>query len=213
MTESTDLTDIRAAYDTVADSYADLLRDALAAGVLDRATLGAFAELAQRGRPVADIGCGPGRITGYLAELGLDVFGVDLSPEMVAVARRDLPRLRFDVGSMTDLDLPDGSLGGLVAWYSIIHLPPRLLPRVFAEFHRVLAPGAPLAVAYKIGDTRHHLSHGYGHPISLDVYWHPPARITALAESAGLTVTATTTRAPAPDERQPQGYLLAARPV
>jgi SAM-dependent methyltransferase len=72
---------------------------------------------------VADVGCGPGRITAYLRELGVDAFGIDLSPAMIGVARRDHPGLRFEVGSMTDLDLADASVAGLVAWYSLIHVP------------------------------------------------------------------------------------------
>jgi hypothetical protein len=97
---------VRASYDTVADDYADLLRSALAGSPTDRAVLGLFAELVtdSGGGEVADLGCGPGRITGHLASLGLDVRGVDLSPGMVAVAQREHPQLRFDVGSMTALD-------------------------------------------------------------------------------------------------------------
>ncbi|MFE9404030.1 class I SAM-dependent methyltransferase [Streptomyces sp. NPDC006530] len=56
------------------------------------------------------MGCGTGRITAHLRELGLDVFGIDLSPGMVEVARRDHPGLRFDVGSMTDLGRRSGRL-------------------------------------------------------------------------------------------------------
>src|SRR3981081_1801081 len=132
----------RAAYDPVAVDYAELLRTALAAKPLDRAMLAAFAELVQTAGagPVADLGCGPGRVTAPLHSLGLTAFGVDLSPGMVAVARRAHPDLRFDEGSLTALDLTDGALGGIVAWYSIIHTPPELLPVVCAEFYRVLAP-------------------------------------------------------------------------
>ncbi|MDU0289291.1 class I SAM-dependent methyltransferase [Saccharothrix longispora] len=57
---------------------------------------------------------------------------------MVAVARRDHPHLRFDVGSMTDLDLPDGSVAGLLAWFSLIHVPDDEVPGVPAHFRRVL---------------------------------------------------------------------------
>ena len=91
----------RAAYDTVAADSADLFRDELRANVFDRAMLGAFAEvvLADGGGQVADLGCGPGRITGPLHDLGLDVFGIDLSPAMIAVAREALPHLTFEVGS------------------------------------------------------------------------------------------------------------------
>jgi hypothetical protein len=57
-----------------------------------------------------------------LNRLGLDAFGIDLSPGMIALARRTNPDLRFDVGSMLALDLPSASLGGILAYYSIIHI-------------------------------------------------------------------------------------------
>jgi ubiquinone/menaquinone biosynthesis C-methylase UbiE len=98
MSEPFDVQAVRNAYDTVAVDYADLLRTALAAKPLDRALLAAFAEMVQAagGGPVADVGCGPGWVTAHLHSLGLDVFGIDLSPAMLAVARRDHPELRFD---------------------------------------------------------------------------------------------------------------------
>ena len=112
-------------YDTVAESYADLLADELAAKPWDRAVLSGFAEMvrADGGGPVADLGCGPGRVTAHLASLGMDVHGLDLSPGMVRTARRAHPALRFHEGSMTALDLADGVLAGIVAWYSVIHVP------------------------------------------------------------------------------------------
>ena len=54
------------------------------------------------GGPVADVGCGPGHVTAHLRDSGLDAFGIDLSPVMIDVARREHPGLRFEVGSMTD---------------------------------------------------------------------------------------------------------------
>jgi SAM-dependent methyltransferase len=221
MTEATTrLREIRAAYDTVAVDYDLLLRTALDSMPLDRAMLGAFAELARAADagPVADIGCGPGRVTAHLHALGVPVFGVDLSPEMVAVSRRNHPELRFEVGSMTGLDLADGSLGGIVAWYSTVHTPPEDLPEVFAEFHRLLAPGGLLLTAFKAGDKRGHLSHAYGHDLSLDVYWVSPDRVAELLADAGLTVDARLVREPDERERPRQGqgqqaYLLARKPL
>jgi SAM-dependent methyltransferase len=115
----------RAAYDAVAADYAVRFRDELADRPLDRAMLAGFAELVRTAGagPVADIGCGTGRVTALLSSLGVPAFGVDLSPQMVAVARRSQPDLRFEVGSMLSLDLPDGCLGGVMAWYSTIHIP------------------------------------------------------------------------------------------
>lgn len=206
---------IRAAYDTVAVDYAALLRTALAGKPVDRAILAAFADLvlAADAGPVADLGCGPGRVTAHLASLGVRVFGVDLSPAMVAVARRAHPELRFDEGSMTALDLPDGALGGVVAWYSIIHTPPALLPAIFAEFGRVLAAGGYLLLAFQAGDERVRLEWAYGHEVSLDAYRLPVERVGALVDQVGLVEQARAVREPEPTEKTPQAYLLARKPV
>jgi ubiquinone/menaquinone biosynthesis C-methylase UbiE len=89
---------------------------------------------------------------------------------MVTVARQAHPSLRFDVGSMLALHLPDGALGGIVAWYSTIHVPQERLPAVFAEFHRVLAPGGHLLLAFQVGDEVSHRTEAAGHAISLDFH-------------------------------------------
>jgi SAM-dependent methyltransferase len=208
--ESAFLRETRASYDTVAVDYAKLVGPAFEGDLVGRAMLGAFAELVRAGGggPVADVGCGPGHVTAYLHSLGLAAFGVELSPGMVEVARRDHPGLRFDVGTMTALELADGELGGVVAWYSIIHTPPGVLPTVFGEFHRVLAPGGHLLLGFHVGDERRRKEEGYGgHAMSLDVYWLRPDRVGDLAARAGLAVRATLVRE-AENARTPQACLL-----
>lgn len=72
---------------------------------------------------------------------------------MVAIARRYRPDLRFDVGSMLDLHAENGPIAGILAHFSMIHLPPDLLPIAVAEFARVLQSGAPLLVGMQITDV------------------------------------------------------------
>ncbi|GAA1384274.1 class I SAM-dependent DNA methyltransferase [Catellatospora chokoriensis] len=187
------LADTRTSYDTVADSYSDLTRDALAAEPHLIAGLGLFADLvrAAGAGPVADVGCGPGHITAHLHRLGLDVFGIDLSPAMIEVARREHPGLRFEVGSMTDLDLADGSAAGLLAFWSLIHVPDEAVPGVLGQFRRVLRPGAPLLVGFHVGDESRLKTQGYGdRPMRVHVHWRRPERLAAWLGDAGFTVTA-----------------------
>ena len=213
MPEPSYLQPTRAAYDTVAVDYAELLTNELAEKPLDRGLLATFAELVQAdgAGPVADLGCGPGRVTTYLDHLGLDAFGVDLSPAMVEVARRTYPGLRFHEGSITALDIADGSLGGVLAWYSIIHTPPELLPVVFAEFQRVLRPGGHLLCAFQVGDgERVDRDEAYGHAVSLVNYRLAPDTVEELLGKAGIDVHTRVLREPQyAFERTPQAYLMA----
>jgi len=215
MPSTEDLAGTQASYDTAAASYAALLEDELDNRTFDRALLSAFAEMASSADlgPVGDLGCGPGRVTAHLSSLGVDAFGVDLSPGMVDEARRRHPDLRFEVGSILDLELPDASLGGALLWYSTVHTPPAQLPAVYAEVCRVLAPGAPMLTAFKVGDRQVHLQHAYGHDLSLQVYWTPVELVTDLLAQAGLVVDARVVCEPAPHEKQPQGYVMAHRPA
>ncbi|WP_186382863.1 class I SAM-dependent methyltransferase [Amycolatopsis rhizosphaerae] len=206
------LSDTRLSYDTVASSYADLMRGALAGKPLLRGVLAMFAEaVLAGGGPVADLGCGPGHLTAYLHDKGLDAFGIDLSPAMIEIARRDHPGLRFEVGSMTGLALPDRSAGGVVAFFSLIHLPDEEVPVALAQFHRVLRPGGVVLLGFHVGDEHRLKTEGYGgHPMKVWVHWRPVDRMAAWIRDTGLVVDAQVVLEP--DAQVPAGILVAHRP-
>ncbi|MFI6038764.1 class I SAM-dependent DNA methyltransferase [Streptomyces sp. NPDC051315] len=212
MTHADHLTATRAFYDAIADDYAERFHDALTARPLDRALLTAYAELVGAGGKVADLGCGPGLVTGFLASLGLSVSGLDLSESMLAIARRENPGIRFEHGSMLELEgSADGSLDGVVSWYSSIHLPVDELPALFAEFHRVLVPGGHLLLAFQVGDEPRRHDRPWGHPVALDFLRRRPERMAELLAAAGFDVRVRTVREPEPDlgEGVPQACLVA----
>lgn len=187
------LADTRTSYDTVAVSYADQMRGALTGAPYLRAALALFADLVQAAGdgPVVDVGCGPGHVTAHLRDLGVDAFGIDLSSAMVDVARHEHPRLRFEVGSMTDLELADASVVGLLAFWSLIHVPDEAVPTVFGQFRRVLRPGGPLLLGFHVGEESRLKTQGYGgHPMNVHVHRRRPDQVAAWLNDAGFSVEA-----------------------
>jgi SAM-dependent methyltransferase len=211
MSEPTYVTDTRASYNAIAADYAAMFRTEFDENVLGRALLTAFAEHVTRagGGPVLELGSGPGQVTAYLRRLGLDAAGVELSTGMLAIARAEHPGTPFEEGQLAAVDRPDGSLAGLVAWYSIIHTPPQHHPALFAEFHRVLAPGGYLLLGFQTGEESRRITEVAGKTIALEFHRLDPQRVTADLEGAGLHVFATLRRDAERGEKTPQAHLLA----
>jgi ubiquinone/menaquinone biosynthesis C-methylase UbiE len=207
----------RVAYDLVAEDYAALLAGELEKLPFERALLTAFAEqvAADGGGPVADLGCGPGRVSGFLAGIGVDVRGVDLSPGMIDVARRDHPGIPFEVASMAALPVRDAELAGALAWYSIIHIPQDRQDAVFAELARVLRPGGRLLLAFQVSEQGDedvvHLRQAYGHELDLRTRRQSPGRVKQRLTAAGFSLVAEATRERNAPEKSRQAFLLAQR--
>ena len=213
MTDLGFLESTREGYDLTAAEYAERFHDHLYDRPLDRAMLAGFAGLAGYDGVIADIGCGTGATSRVFADIGLDVIGIDLSPNMIAEARRLNPGLRFQVGSMTKLDFEDGQFDGVCAWYSVIHVPDELLPQVFSEFHRVLRPGGVALVAFQVGDQPRTFREMFGEQVSLTFYRRQPDTVALLLDEAGLEPYAGLVREPNDDgfESTPHAYLIARR--
>jgi uncharacterized protein YceH (UPF0502 family) len=179
---------VRSSYDSVATAYADNLADELDALPFETWLLNRVLVHAD-GRPVVEVGSGPGHVTAYLADHGADATGIDLSPEMVAEARRRFPGRSFEVGDLRRLGRPPASSGwsAVLAWYSLIHLAASELPDAIAALIRPLDPGGWLVLALHAGETIRHVDEFFGHEVNLDFVLHDPAFVVGLAESAGLT--------------------------
>jgi len=205
--------ELKAAHNVLAEFYAVRLADALDRRPEDRAVLGLFCDLvldAGLGASVGDIGCGTGRLEPYLAARGLSPRGIDLSPEMIRVARRDQPGFEYDVADLRELPFADASRAGIVCWYSLMYLAPSDRSAAFAELARVVKPGGYLVTAFKAGDSalrRGGRTTGLG--VEFDVYWLSPDEMGRRVSDAGF---ATVFWGGIPPEKQgesAQGYLLA----
>jgi ubiquinone/menaquinone biosynthesis C-methylase UbiE len=207
---------VQASYDAVARAYDQQLRDELDGKPLDRALLDAFVELVGSGT-IADVGCGPGQVTRWLAARHADVIGVDLSPDMIAIARDHAPHLSFEVGSMLQLPADVGAWAGAIGLYSIIHLTAEDLATACREFARVIGLGGWLLLAFHVESAEfsagevNHLTSWFGQDVDLDTRFLDPSDVMGPLQAAGFTIVARLDRQPTPDVEYPSRrcYLLA----
>jgi SAM-dependent methyltransferase len=208
-----DLDVVRASYDRVADNYVELNLGDITTYPWLRTAIDGFAAAVHGLGPVLDVGCGPGDVTAYLAERGLDVSGVDLSARMIDHARRRHPNQQFTVASATDLNLPDSSLGGILGWWSLFNLPRHILPQVLNSFAQALTPGGHLIIGTHQGDGDLIRTEAYGAiPVTWTTHLWQPEALWSLLTAAGLAPVADL-RLPESVAGVPSLVLVAQRPT
>ncbi|GAB2473883.1 class I SAM-dependent methyltransferase [Promicromonospora xylanilytica] len=214
MTSSEHLPTVRTDYDAMAQAYTAFIGDAFAGNPLNHVLIQAFADLVRQsgGGTVADVGCGPGHVTAYLRDRGVDAFGIDLSPQLIAAAREANPGIRFDVGDMGALDIATGSLAGVLANYSVIHTPPDVLPAVLGEFSRVLAPGGHLLVSFQALADAEGTAEAFNHKVS-PAWRYSAGHVVGELGRVGVDEVARLVLAPGEDSVRgfPQGFVLGRR--
>jgi uncharacterized protein YceH (UPF0502 family) len=206
---------VRAAYATVATAYADQLSDELADLPFESWLLRRVAELAD-GAPVIEVGTGPGHVAAFLADVGADATGLDLTPEMVDEARRRHPGVTYEVGDLRRLLRPathDG-WGAVLAWYSLIHLAASELPEAIASLVRPLCTGGWLVLGLHTGAEVRTITEWFDHEVDVDVVLHDRADVLAIVEGAGLAEIEWYHRGPLTErgESTERLYVLARKP-
>lgn len=194
--------DASKAYAERAREYADLLGSISATAEQDRELIGSWAHRIEG--PVLDVGCGPGHWTAWLRDRGVDIGGVDPVREFLAIAADRHPGCEFRHGTAEALDVASASLGGVLAWYSLIHLEPSRLPVALAELARCIRPGGGLLVGFfegaRVAAFEHRVIAGYTWPI---------AELAALIDGAGFAVQEAHARTDS--GARPHGALVAER--
>ena len=153
--------------------------------------------------PVLDLGCGPGHLSGFLTAAGSDVVGIDLVPEFLDHARQSHPATRFQLGSLTELAHPDATVAGVLAWFSLIHLPPDELDGALTGIRRVLMPGGALVVGFFDGPAPEPFPHRV-----VEAHRWPADELAHRLDRAGFTETERVHR-PGDDTRRPYAALAA----
>lgn len=182
-------------WDSVAERYLRLFRHEFDDKPFDREVLKAFAEAVGHEGFVCDAGCGPcGHVTRILADQGLRVIGVDISPHCVELARVEQPTLKFEVMDMARMAFRDAELDGLVAYYALHYQSIATLGETLREFARVLKPGGRLLIVAKAGEGEGWIDDPMGS--GERVFWSavPEDRLIPLVEENGFESRSLTVR-------------------
>ncbi|MBB5060398.1 SAM-dependent methyltransferase [Granulicella aggregans] len=188
-------------WDSVAPKYLAMFRNELQGKPFDLAVLRSFAEDLGPLARVCDVGCGPcAHVTSLLADFGLDLVGIDISPVCIDLARKEKPSLNLRVMDAADLQFDECALDGLIAYYLLHYLPRRSWSQVITGFARVLRPGGKLLIVMKRGEGEMWIPDPMGGPV--DTFWAACAseELETLLRSAGFHVVSVQSRHPLAQE-------------
>lgn len=197
-----DIDQVRDAYAARSSEYIEAVGQIEHAATQDREFVLAWAQRVDG--PIVDAGCGPGQWTHYLGQAGVDIEGVDPVVSFIDDARERYPSARYRVGRSEALGVQDRSLGGVLAWFSLIHTDPASIDESLVEFARCIKPGGSLMIGFFAGTA----GEAFDHAVVTAYYWSVEA-LAERVERAGFTVTDGRTREE-PGVR-PQGALVARR--
>jgi SAM-dependent methyltransferase len=198
-------------YDQLADEYVRRIYGELQHKPLDRQLLDDLADRVRDTGVVCDLGCGPGHVSRYLWERGVEVCGIDLSSELVERARRLNPGINFRQGNLFKLDVEDATCAGIIAFYSIIHVPSSDHVLAFSEMKRALRPGGLVLLAFHVGEQVLHFDELWGQNVFIDFHLFSSSEVADALRSAGFEIEKIIERDPYPEvEAQTRrAYILA----
>ncbi len=183
---------LRSSYDAVAATYQSRFIDELQSKPRDRELLEAFARTVSD--PVVEIGCGPGQIGAFVAQRGRRVVGVDLSSQMATLANGRLQAAL--VADMRRLPIATGAVGGILAFYSLIHLRRSELEPVLRDFHRVLRRGGHVLFSAHEGEDELERDEFLEQPVPVAATLFRLDELVGACRAGGLEVTVAEQRMP-----------------
>lgn len=183
--------DVTHAYGTQAGFVTELLGTTVAAADPDRTVIEPWADTVN-GR-ILDVGSGTGRWAGHLTNLGHEVDGLEPVEQLVDIARRTHPAVRFVLGAIDDLADSGERWAGILAWYSLIHLGPDDLPNTLATLRSVLEDGGTMLLSFYSGPRLEAMHH----PVTTAYQW-PLSDMARALNHAGFEVVSKRWDGPTP---------------
>lgn len=188
-------------YNKTAEKYADKFKSELEWKPFDQIILRAFSEENKSKGPLLDLGCGPGHTTKFLCDTGFsNIIGADISPEMVKIAGRDYPNIKFEAADLLNLKYDTKTFGSAIAFYAIVHFDYEQVKSAFLEIKRILFDGGEFLFAFHIGDYTIHVDSFLDEEVNIDFYAFETEKIIHILEEIGFEIIDAIERAPYKDK-------------
>jgi ubiquinone/menaquinone biosynthesis C-methylase UbiE len=209
-----ELDKIERVYDALAKEYSETFSGEHEKKPKDQEILLRFSKEIGGSGPVWDFGCGPGQTTKYLKDLGIGVSGLDLSEKILKQARRIHPEINFRKGNILDFEFEDDSIGGVVAFYAIVHFTKEQVEIAFREVFRVLRSGGLFLLAYHIGEETIHIDEFLGRKVDFDFMFFTTDFIYSCLQPIGFKKIEIIERDPYPgvEYQSRRAYVFAKKP-
>lgn len=139
----------------------------------------------KKGR-ILDLGCGAGvPVARFLVQEGFSVTGIDIAPNMLRLARKNVPRATFRKMDMTAMNFARAKFDGAVAFYSIIHVPRARHATIYRRLHRILKPGGIVLAASGTNSGEY-----YGDFMGQKMFWshYAPRKTLAIIRRSGFGI-------------------------
>ena len=202
-------------YDNIAKEYAEKFSGEHQKKPKDREILLRFSREIGDRKPVWDLGCGPGQTAAYLKKLGLEISGLDLSEKILEQARKLHPGIRFQKGTILELEFEDNSIAGIVAFYAMVHFAKEQVKTALREIFRVLQPKGIFLFTFHLGEETIHLSEFLGKKVDIDFMFFTTNFIVGCLKNTGFEKIEIIEREPYPEvEYQSRSaYVFANKPA
>jgi len=112
-----------------------------------------FLALLPKNTKILDVGCGVGVDAGFMMSEDFEIIGIDMSKEMLNIARQKFPRVDFRQQDIRKLDFPPNSFDGILASCSLIHIPKKEVPTLLKKFHQILKKNCAIYIALQGGKS------------------------------------------------------------
>ena len=172
-----------------------------------------FSQMLLTGNVVLDAGCGGGRDCRAFAERGFRVIGIDLSVEMLKIAKNLAPGCEFRQTDLRKIPLADNSIDGIWCCASLLHLKRKEVHRALLEFRRVLRKGAVCCILIKKGKGEKFVKDSRSHGKPRFYSYFQPDEIRNLCRSLHFEILAgETTQSSSGAQREEWLYFLLRKP-